>query len=1010
MAGALTCDSIGGVTMSGTEGPLKTEFEFGSTSVAILVGDILHPGVDIEAVVSTDDNYLTMASGVSERLRKHSSADLEEGDPEYIREAQINCPVEAGTVVVTKPYGLRDHLPNVKHVFHGTVIDYDSEMDEDAKPVLVAETTANCLHEAEQRAIKSILFPAFAAGSGQLSKGRCARSMCGAIKTYLAMERPVKRIYIILFDGDPEQENSDYIKQANLVLGVPYSPESEVRQIRDFYGRERELRELFSIVTGEKRQGSHKCHALILGGPATGKHALLDQLYYLSQQENSELSEGRRLVRLTFGGVHGNTPASFIYRKFLHALAEDAKGTESEEKIRAAYADLARANCKAFLEFLDEEGVRDRYPEVVFLVNKLPRLLEYEDEGDHDHEGVQEFWKDLGKLQGRVRFVYTARYEDYDELRDKRLEDQAPEFLKRIEAIPLQCIAEKERKEWIDQLFMRYLHQPGGAPDWAHDFMELEAGRHPYLISLLGFALVERLKHYLLDQPAGGDLTNLDRLTRQRVCDGVLEATAPRRRALFGWLITYLRGTPYWEQFQYELERLAKAIAVEEQRKSLIPAGLRGDPNVVSELQELEREGDLRQALHPEWLKRLEDRGFVVDAATPGGAQFMAKSFAAYAFGALVGRIDPWDQPKDVTITILAPRRNVIRTVFQGRGPRVLTADKRFLKKDKDRFMRNFRGYIRARFHRSGDDDSVFTETEEISNYILTQFATIAVKRHLRNAPCPSSVMFMIDEAHADLPWELMLEAAYAGEIPFQVGRAVVSKQAAQSILPPVRGIRKIKPLLIGDPGGDLKAAEDEVGELVQIFGRYPQFFAEPDVLVGPDKCRSIQLLNALSSGRYHLVHYAGHARFEGSQSAWQAADGELRTDQLTNAIEMAPPAFVFSSACESAEGGAVRSTRYEGQSFDLPGAFLQAGVEVYIGALWPVDATRARLFARAFYEGLVSSKYELGECLRLAKWARKQEEEGDGLIDWLAFVLYGDPHIEPGDLFPIMRTPDEGR
>ncbi len=996
--------------MSAGEDPLKTVFEFGSTTVAILGGDILDPGVDVEAVVSTDDNYLTMNSGVSGRLRTHSSAEREEGDPEYIREAQVNCPVKAGDVVVTKPYGLTDHLPSAKYVFHGTVIDYDSERNLDQQRALVDQATANCLLEAEKRGVESILFPVFAAGKGGLGKGDSARAMCEAIKVYLAVERPVKRVYIILHGDVRERENPEYLKQANLILGVPYSPESEVRQIRDFYGRKDEMRKLSSIITGEHRRGGHKCHALILGGPATGKEALLDELYCLSQQEGSELSAGRRLVRLTFGGVHSNTPASFVYRKFLHAMAEDAKGTTLEDTIRAAYADAARANWTSFLEFLDQEGIRDRYPEVVFLVNKLPRLLEYEDEEDREHEGVQEFWRDLDRLQERVRFVYTARYEEYEELRDRRLEGRAPAFLERVEPVPLQCIAEAERKEWIDQLFIRYLHQPSGAPDWADDFLASEAGRHPYLISLLGYTLVERLKRYQLDQSAQLDLADLDRLTQQKVSEDVLESIAPRRRALFGWLVMYLRETPHWEQFRYELETLAKAIAVEEQRKSLIPAGLSGDPNVVSELQELERQGDPRQALHPEWLGRLEDRGLVVDAAMPGGAQFMAKSFAAYAFGALVGRIEPSDQPRDVTITILAPGRNVIRTVFQGRGARVLTADKRFLQKDKERFMRNFQGYIQARFRPGDGDDSVFAETEEISNYILTQFATVAVKRYLRNAPRPSSVTFLIDEAHADLPWELMLEAAYAGEIPFRVGRTIVSKRAAQYVLPPMRGIRKVKPLLIGDPAGDLEAAAVEVEELAQVFRGHPQFFEEPDVLVGTEQCRSIQLLNALSSGRYHLVHYAGHARFEGSQSAWQAADGELRTDQLTNAIEMAPPAFVFGSACESAEGGAAGAARYEGQSFDLPGAFLQAGVEVYIGALWPVDATRARLFARSFYERLVTGKCELGECLRFAKWARKQEEEREGLIDWLAFVLYGDPQIEPGELFPIMRIQDELR
>ena len=34
-------------------------FQFGATTVKIIEGNILHPYVDVDAVVSTDDNYLT---------------------------------------------------------------------------------------------------------------------------------------------------------------------------------------------------------------------------------------------------------------------------------------------------------------------------------------------------------------------------------------------------------------------------------------------------------------------------------------------------------------------------------------------------------------------------------------------------------------------------------------------------------------------------------------------------------------------------------------------------------------------------------------------------------------------------------------------------------------------------------------------------------------------------------------------------------------------------------------
>ena len=128
--------------------------------------------------------------------------------------------------------------------------------------------------------------------------------------------------------------------------------------------------------------------------------------------------------------------------------------------------------------------------------------------------------------------------------------------------------------------------------------------------------------------------------------------------------------------------------------------------------------------------------------------------------------------------------------------------------------------------------------------------------------------------------------------------------------------------------------------------------FEEPDVLLGSANCQPLPILSALGSKKYGLIHYSGHTQFDGYRSAWQLADGKtITTDRLTSALQMGPPAFVFSSSCESAAGGSPEPVRYENQTFDLPSAFLQAGVEAYIGTLWEVEATAARRFVVDFYE-----------------------------------------------------------
>jgi O-acetyl-ADP-ribose deacetylase (regulator of RNase III) len=193
--------------MPGESKLLKREFQFGTTAVMIIEGTILDPGVKVDAVVSTDDNYLTMGSGVSKMLRTAAASEM------YVRSAQAQCPVKAGTAVVTKAYGLKDLL-GADYVFHGTVIDYDTS--DLSLGELVEGTTANCLARAEELGLQSILFPAMATGAGNLTKEECARRMCSAIKAYLAQERPLKKIYLILFlppEPKDETERSKFLSR-----------------------------------------------------------------------------------------------------------------------------------------------------------------------------------------------------------------------------------------------------------------------------------------------------------------------------------------------------------------------------------------------------------------------------------------------------------------------------------------------------------------------------------------------------------------------------------------------------------------------------------------------------------------------------------------------------------------------------------------------------------------------------------------------------------------------------
>jgi CHAT domain-containing protein len=223
-----------------------------------------------------------------------------------------------------------------------------------------------------------------------------------------------------------------------------------------------------------------------------------------------------------------------------------------------------------------------------------------------------------------------------------------------------------------------------------------------------------------------------------------------------------------------------------------------------------------------------------------------------------------------------------------------------------------------------------------------------------------------------------------------------------QNIRPAVRGGSKVRALLIGNPTDDLPLAEREVEELAtQLLdsGRFQ--VDEDDVLIGSERCQWLPLLNTLNSGRYGLIHYSGHSKFDGTQSAWQLKDAKITTALLTDALQKEPPAMVVSSSCESAAGEQAQQMLYENQTFDLPSAFLQAGVQTYVGTLWSVGSSGAYSFIREFYRAFLGG-HALGECVRDGKKAISSDQPR---TDRLAFVLYGDPQTRPGDLFPAMQT-----
>jgi O-acetyl-ADP-ribose deacetylase (regulator of RNase III) len=161
----------------------STDYRINQTTLSVIYDSIAR--VSAEALVSSDDNYLSMGGGVSESILNAAGARLQE-------EARKHVPLKAGEVAVTSA-----GLLKAKYVFHTVMIDYDNMIFPDDSIVLRA--TERCLQLADTLQLRSIAFPALGTGVGQYPFQRAAEVMTRTITDRLSAGSTLEQVTICLF-------------------------------------------------------------------------------------------------------------------------------------------------------------------------------------------------------------------------------------------------------------------------------------------------------------------------------------------------------------------------------------------------------------------------------------------------------------------------------------------------------------------------------------------------------------------------------------------------------------------------------------------------------------------------------------------------------------------------------------------------------------------------------------------------------------------------------------------
>jgi O-acetyl-ADP-ribose deacetylase (regulator of RNase III) len=129
----------------------------------VLCGDIVDQKVD--AVVSSDDEDLTMGSGVSAAIRTAAG-------PRMVEEAHRLIPVRVGRAAVTSA----GEMP-ARFVIHGITLGSSRTPRTTPSRDLISEILTSCFYHADTLHVRSIALPLLGTGTGGFSQPVCLDTM-----------------------------------------------------------------------------------------------------------------------------------------------------------------------------------------------------------------------------------------------------------------------------------------------------------------------------------------------------------------------------------------------------------------------------------------------------------------------------------------------------------------------------------------------------------------------------------------------------------------------------------------------------------------------------------------------------------------------------------------------------------------------------------------------------------------------------------------------------------------
>ena len=287
----------------------------------------------------------------------------------------------------------------------------------------------------------------------------------------------------------------------------------------------------------------------------------------------------------------------------------------------------------------------------------------------------------------------------------------------------------------------------------------------------------------------------------------------------------------------------------------------------------------------------------------------------------------------------------------------------------------------------------------------------ILIPNDIKNAsPDTDKLKLKLDEETARIPWEMLIDRWSPDQKPLVIAK----KMMRQLSLERIRGrpeLAKTKTaLVVGDPpSGDefyslLPGARQEALNVNDKLIEHG-FSVTPVIRESDEKDQgtemAIEILNALTTGEYKILHLAGHGSYyRGGAESEEEADDEgmiigkdMRlTPHLVSKMRRIPQ-VVFINCChlgniEKKEEDDF-SIRHAHIASNLATQFIRNGALAVVAAAWEVLDEPAQLFAEVFYDHLLKNE-TLSESIHKARQEVYERHPDSNTFG--AYQCWGDP------------------